>query len=72
MNSTAKRWADLGERAAWTLLQAGFGIEIVNLSGLPEWAAVPIAGALAAVKAALASRFGNGTSATLPARVERI
>jgi|1185.fasta_scaffold1810349_2 hypothetical protein len=71
MNTTTKRWADLGERAAWTLLQAGFGIELVELSGMPEWAAVPIAGALAAVKSYLASQFGNGSAATVPQSVER-
>lgn len=68
--SKSKQWGDLGERAGWTLLQAGFGVEVVALLDLPAWAAVPLAGALAGVKAALAQRFGNGTGATLPAGVE--
>lgn len=71
MNTTGRRWADLGERVGWTLLQAGFGIEIINLLDLPPVLAVPIAGALAAVKSALAQQFGNGTAATVPQSVER-
>lgn len=70
--ATSRQWADLGERSAWTLLQAGVGIELVTLLDLPAWAAIPIAGALAAIKSALATRHGNGTAATLPATLERL
>lgn len=69
--ATSRQWADLGERSAWTLLQAGVGVELVDLLALPAWAAIPIAGALAAVKAALASRWGAGSAATLPPSLER-
>lgn len=71
MTATGAQWADFGERTAWTLLQAGLGTELVALTGLPEVWTIPIIGALAAVKAALATRWGNGTSATLPASLER-
>ena len=71
MSATGKLWADLGERAIWTLLQAGLASEAVNLLALPPWAAVPIAGVLAGVKALFAAQFGNGTAATLPTSAER-
>lgn len=67
---SAKAWADLGERTVWTLLQAGFGMEVVNLLDLPAWVAVPVAGALAAVKVAMAQQFGQGSGATLPRDLE--
>lgn len=70
MTSTRARWADLGERAAWTLLQAGIAEGIVAAVGIPQPWLVPIAGALAAIKSALAQKFGAGTAATLPAVVE--
>jgi hypothetical protein len=67
-----QKWFDLGERTAWTLLQAGIGLEAVALFDLPPWVAVPIAGALAAVKAKFAQKFGNGTGASLPASQEPV
>lgn len=71
MSATSKQWADLGERVAWTLLQAGIGVEAVNLLDVsPAWAAA-IAGGLAVIKGMLAVQFGNGTAATLPVSVER-
>ena len=72
MNETGKKWADIGERAAWTLLQAGFGLEMVTLLDLSPWLAVPLAGALSGLKSVLAVRRGNGTAATLPSSAERI
>lgn len=71
MGATAKLWADLGERAIWTLLQAGVAETAVNLLDLPPVAAVAIMGALSGIKSLLASQFGNGTAATLPSSVER-
>lgn len=68
--SAASTWADLGERAAWTLLQAGIGEEAVHLVSWPQWAVAPIAMGLALIKGALASKFGKGTAATLPAKLE--
>lgn len=71
MSGSAKDWADLGERVAFTVLQAGLGESAVLLLDWPQWATIPIIGALAAVKAALAQQFGNGTSAALPSSLER-
>lgn len=71
MSETSKKWADWGERLASTVLQAGLGESAVYLLALPEWALIPIIGALTAVKAALAAQFGNGTSAALPQSAER-
>ncbi len=68
---TARDWADLAERTAATVLAAGLGESAVLLLDLPQWALVPVIGALTAVKAALAARFGNGTSAALPQSYER-
>lgn len=68
--STASKWADLGERAAWTLVQAGVGEEIVQLVSGPQWLVPLLALALSGIKSALAQRFGSGTAATLPASLE--
>lgn len=68
----SQKWIDLGERTAWTLLQAGIGVELVDLAGLPAWVAIPVAGALAGIKASLAQKFGNGTGATVPASKEPV
>lgn len=69
--ATARDWADLGERTASTVLQAGLVEAGILLLELPHWALVPIIGAVTAVKAYFASKFGNGTSAVLPADLER-
>lgn len=71
MNETSKKWADLGERAAWTVVQSGVALSAVELLDLPEFWFVLLAGALAGVKGYLASRVGNGTAATLPQHLER-
>jgi hypothetical protein len=70
MSETAGKWADLAERAIWTLAEAGIGVAVVELAGIPQVWAVPIAGALAAVKGALAQKFGNESAATLPVALE--
>lgn len=67
----SKQWADLGERAVWTLIQSGVALAAVELLNLPEVWAMAVAGLLAGVKGYLASRVGNGTAATLPADLER-
>jgi hypothetical protein len=67
----SKAWADWGERVGFTVLQAGLGEAAVYGLDLPQWALVPIIGALVAIKAALAQKFGNGTSALLPTELER-
>lgn len=72
MRESAKLWADLGERAIWTLLQAGVATEALNLFQLDPWLAVPIAGALSGLKSLLAAQFGNETAATLPKTLERV
>lgn len=63
-----RKWADIGERAAWTLLEAGVGVSVVEALDVPQAWAVVIAGVLAAVKGQLATKFGDGTAATLPAQ----
>lgn len=66
-----KRWADLAERATWTLLQAGIGEAIVLTAELPSWLVIPIAGAIAAIKAGLAQKFSvTGSAATLPVTLD--
>lgn len=67
-----RQWADLGERAAWTLIQAGVGYELVTLLDLPGSWGVAAAGLLSVVKSVLAARWGNGTAATLPRALERV
>jgi hypothetical protein len=61
-----ERTADVVERTVWTLLQAGVGVSVVAALEIPEPWAVVIAGVLAAVKGQLATKFGDGTAATLP------
>lgn len=68
---TTRDWADWGERVTATVLAAGLGESAVLLLDLPQWLLVPIIGALTAVKAALAQKWGNGTSAALPSELER-
>lgn len=68
--TTVRQWKDLGERTLWTLLQGGIGVGVVEALDMPVWLAVPIAGALAAVKASLAQTYGHGTGATLAQRDE--
>lgn len=67
-----RQWIDLGERTAWTVLQAGIAVEAVNLLDLPIYVALPLAGALAAIKAHFAQKFGNGTGATVPVAHEPV
>lgn len=50
---------DLLGRAAWTLLQVGGAEIVVLLASWPQWIAIPVAGALSAVKTALFNRYGN-------------
>jgi hypothetical protein len=71
MQQNGKLWADLGERAAWTLIQGGLAGEAVTLFDLSPWLALPIMGALSGLKSWLASQVGNGTAATLPQSAER-
>lgn len=50
---------DLLGRAAWTLLQVGGAEIVVLLAAWPQWIAIPVAGALSAVKTALLNRYGD-------------
>ena len=56
MNEKTK---DLLGRLLWTLLQVTGAEIVVLLASWPQWVAVPIAGALSAVKTALLNRYGN-------------
>lgn len=73
----SKYW-DILERVLWTLLQTTTaGGLVAGWNQLTDWdislAWVPvIAALLSAIKGELAIRFGNGTAATLPSRVEPI
>lgn len=70
-DAKSKQWADLAERAVWTLLQGGTAIGIVELLNIPEAYAIPIMGALAAIKSKLTQKFSTtGTAATLPERLD--
>lgn len=46
-------WKNLFERALWTLLQAGFGLEAVTMLHLPVWIMVPVAAVLSVLKTTL-------------------
>ncbi len=70
---TRQKVADLAERTAWTLLQAGTGEAVVQLFEIPQIYAVVIAGGLAALKGALAQKFSStGTAATLPSDLDPV
>lgn len=47
---TKTQVVDLGERAGWTLLQAGIGFGLTEAAGVTAWWALPIATALSAAK----------------------
>jgi hypothetical protein len=71
------RVLDIVERSVWTLVQtASAGALVVGWNKLDlgpdvSLAYVPVvAFLLSAVKSELATKFGNGTAATLPAAVE--
>lgn len=72
MTTTAKqKWADLAERAVFTLLETGLALQAVELLDIPKTWAVPIAGLLAVIKSALAAKLSeNGTAAVMPAELD--
>jgi hypothetical protein len=70
--ATSRDWADLGERTLSTVFQAGLVESGIYLLGLDQVWLIPLIGAVTAVKAALARKFGNGTSAALPQSLERV
>lgn len=75
---TKAQWLDLLERSAWTFAQTFVGVILATglldagSTDLEAWKAAAIAAAIAGVKAVIATRFGNGTAATLPATVEPV
>lgn len=71
--------ADVLERSLWTLVQTATaggliaGWNALDLTGDLSFAwTPPLAFILAAIKSELASRYGNGTAATLPAELEPV
>ena len=54
---------DILERTAWTAVQAGTGVALVEVTGLPVWWAAPVAYALSWVKGLAARRIGDRDSA---------
>jgi hypothetical protein len=73
MTEQRKRFLlDLGERVAWTALQAGLALVAVDQLDLPGWAIVPAGAALATLKGFVASRIGRPDSAsTVPGQGTR-
>ncbi len=66
-----QKLADIGERVAWTLLQAGAGEALVQSLHISQLWVAPVAALLAAVKSAVAAAVSkNGTAATLPAALD--
>ncbi|MGR6997611.1 hypothetical protein ACU686_05130 [Yinghuangia aomiensis] len=65
----SRAWlVDVAERTGATAAEAGLAYLITVLASLPTPWAVPITGALAIAKGAIASRYGeHGTAAALPA-----
>jgi hypothetical protein len=61
---------DAGERTAWTVAETALALALSRAGDWPPWITVALAGVLAAVKTATALRYGNGTAAFLPRRVE--
>jgi hypothetical protein len=66
-----QRWADLAERALWTLVQSGIAVGAVDLliDQLPgqAWYAPVVAMVASLIKGWLAQRIGQtATAATLP------
>ena len=56
---------DALERILWTAVQAGLAIVAVDQLGLPTWAILPAAAALAALKTFVASKVGDRESAAM-------
>ena len=56
---------DSAERILWTAVEAGLAVVAVDQLGLPAWAILPAAAALAALKTFVASRIGNRESAAM-------
>ena len=56
---------DALERILWTAIQAGLAVVAVDQLGLPAWAVLPVAVALAAAKTFVASRIGDRESAAM-------
>lgn len=56
---------DSAERILWTAVEAGLAVVAVDQLGLPTWAILPAAAALAALKTFVASRIGNRESAAM-------
>lgn len=62
----SEKTKDLLGRLLWTLLQVTGAEIVVVMAAWPQWIAVPIAGALSAVKTALVNRYGPDQRAVGP------
>jgi hypothetical protein len=67
-----KSKADILERGAWTALQVVTAVGVQQWFDLDETWVPVIAVILAFIKGAAATRFGNGSAATLPSDVEPV
>jgi hypothetical protein len=76
------KFADGFERSIWTVAEAAGAVGIVaGYQGLPlpdvpegyvPLVIILVAGLLAAIKSAVAQKWGNGTAATLPEELEAV
>ena len=63
---TKKKLLDIGERVAWTAVQAGLSIITVDTFDLPAVYVPVFAAVLATVKGWVATHVGDDSAATLP------
>lgn len=60
----AKYWKDWANRVGWTLIAVVLGAVSVQAIGLPDWAIVPAATLLTALKGLVARKIGDPETAT--------
>lgn len=66
LSETARKWLrDAAERVGWTIAQVAIAAVAVEVASLPPAYAVPIAAALALLKAVVARHVGDPASARL-------
>ena len=66
---TRRQWLDLAERVGATAAEAGIGVAVTQLSGVPAWWAVAAVPVLSAVKSWLLTRVTGTASLLRPTAV---